>query len=288
MTLPTEGLLGAADVCLDCAPIAAQVGGTCYAHACASAMQSVALSIYGLDGFVLDDNFPYLRKGKIGDPGFEDFLEGQYKDYVRMIVRKYGMYGAFPHSVLKELGPKFLCQVNQISHGQVAKALKGNPLPRVVVLEFYMPLKKDTIVSDSLWRDFFASKSHPLTHARFREAKQKADTYSGGGVSEGGHAIALVARAELRGVEVWVARNSWGRFAGANGYCLISADDPALYSAMQMKFYDVFYTVDALPAFVRGKFDATKSKEHEAGCLRLHSKMLEKIRQAHPGIRFLN
>lgn len=200
--------------------------GTCYAHACATAIQSVEASIYG-------------RKPK------------PYDELITEIVydHGHGIKGADSLTVLswyQWYNPSHPLRWRSIDEGGISRALRGNPLPRVVLMSFRLPDQKSWAKFSKIWYD--ANPNRMLTAADIRdEIKEgQAGFWSFFGwkkEGEAGHAVAIVAETD----NAWVIKNSWGdrEEADADGYFLISKE-LELQQLMKMKFIDVYYTLGSL------------------------------------------
>lgn len=200
------------------------VMSTCYAHACATAIQSVEASIYG-------------RKPKA------------YDELITEIVydHGHGINGGNVRRVLAEYwkAPHHL-RYGSIDAGSISRALRGNPLPRVVLMRFRLPDHKSWRKFSEFWDG--ANPNSVLTAAYIRDEINEGEAgfwsfFGWKKEGEAGHAVAIVAETDT----AWVIKNSWGDREGAeaDGYCLISKE-PELQQLMKMKFIDVYYTLGSL------------------------------------------
>lgn len=210
--------------------------GTCYAHAAAVAILSVDNSVYG-------------RK------------RTSLKSMVIHIVDAlgFGIQGANVMDVLSHFtGPPHYIRYNHVDASGVSIALRGNPIPRSVIMTFFLPNSDAWSLFSHFWK-YDSDKT--LTVADIEDALDDSD-FGGGG-----HAVTIVAET----TDAWVMRNSWGTSWGVRGFFKISKE-PRLQQLMSMKFIDVYYTVDSLPkkemlawehASVRDRLDFLKDRVSE-------------------------
>jgi hypothetical protein len=244
-------------LCLDAPTM--QKGGTCYAHAVATAVRSVDAAVFGRPATSYDD--------LLGD-----------------IVRRYGCKGANTEQVAKSFrGAPHHVQVNKVGPEGVASALRGNPLPRVILMSFRLAeVTKNKTTEYNMWESFFTKHVKTcLTSSRYEKCKSEMDcaVAAGGKAEWHGHAVAIVAETET----AWVIKNSWGEKWGVCGFGLVDKD-PDLYKHMSCQFLDCFYTVNDLPQHEVDRFNAASPKErddHEKGVLRKHRRILSCV----PGVK---
>ncbi|CAE7408085.1 unnamed protein product [Symbiodinium natans] len=151
--------------------------------------------------------------------------------------------------VLKQIcdgGKPHYCRYAELTqHSAVSAALKGNPLPRVVIITVRM--------RDHQW--ILLSSGKPVSVQGLKLLDDTLDKFTN---KEEGHAMAIVAESKT----CWVVKNSWGSDISHGGYVYIQKSQE-LDKLLKVKYFDVHWFIKDLPAGEREAFKKAGQQERE-------------------------